>query len=99
MKTPEQIDALMAAIPEGWRYHWCGGERGPCACMGCVQIGNRTIMAETITGEKFRGDPEYLCEAKLQSHPETYAALKLSREEWENWCARHPDPEAPAPWA
>ena len=88
-KTPEQIDAIMAAIPEKWRRHWCGGERGPCACMGCVQIGNRAVIAEKITGEPYRGDPEYIDEAKLKEHGTVYEDHKLSRAEWESWMKRH----------
>ncbi|HIH2744974.1 TPA: hypothetical protein ACYLN4_000643 [Burkholderia lata] len=90
MKSEEQIDAIMAAIPENWRRRWCGGERGACACLGCVQIGNRAVIAEGITGKPYGGDPEYLDEAKLQEHGSVYGDLKLSREEWDSWISRHP---------
>jgi len=90
MKSQEQIDTIMSAIPEDWRRRWCGGERGACACMGCVQIGNRAVIAEKITGEKYLGDPKYLSESKLQEHGAVYAEHKLSREEWEAWLSLHP---------
>jgi hypothetical protein len=88
MKTEAQIDAIMDAIREQWRTRWCGGEHGPCACMGCVQIGNRAVIAEKITGEMYRGDPESISEAKLQEHGALSADHKLSREEWESWMKR-----------
>lgn len=90
MKGQEQIDSVMAAIPENARRRWCGGERGACACMGCVQIANRAVIAEKITGEKYRGDPECISESKLQEHGSVYAEYKLSREEWESWLSRQP---------
>jgi hypothetical protein len=89
MKTELQVDAIMEEIPEGWRARWCGGENGACACIGCVQIGNRAVIAEKITGEKYRGDPEHISEAKLQAHSAVYAEHKLSREEWDAWMSRH----------
>lgn len=89
MKSEAQIDAIMDAIPERWRTRWCGGERGTCACMGCVQIGNRAIIAQKVTGERYRGDPEYINEAALQKHGAVYAEHKLSREELESWMRRH----------
>jgi len=88
MKTAAQIDEIMRAIPEEWRTRWCGGERGECACMGCVQIGNRAVMVKKITGEEYRGDPEYIDESKLREHTAIYAEYKLSREEWESWKKR-----------
>ena len=91
MKTNDQIDAIMSAIPESFRTRWCGGERGACACMGCVQIGNRAVIARIITGEEYRGDPEGISEAALQQHREIYAANKLTREEWVSWMQRHPE--------
>lgn len=96
MKSVEQVDAIMAAIPEGWRKRWCGGERGACACMGCVQIGNRAVIAEKIAGQPYRGDPEYIDEAKLQSHGQVYQDNKVTREEWEAWSARHPEVASPS---
>lgn len=89
-KTPEQIDAIMAAIPKQWRRRWCGGERGPCACLGCVQIGNRQVIAEKISGNKFLGDPEYISEAKLREHGAVYEGHKLSRADWTSWLNRQP---------
>lgn len=91
MKSESQVDAIMSAIPESFRTRWCGGERSPCACMGCVQIGNRAIIAEKITGEQYRGDPEHLCEDKLQEYGAIYSDNKLSREEWDAWMLRHPE--------
>lgn len=76
----------MAQIPAEWRNRWCGGERGPCACMGCVQIGNRAIMAKAVTGMPYRGDPEYISEAKIPR--DIFDRLKITREEWENWRSR-----------
>lgn len=86
MKSEAEIDTLMAKIPVSWRNHWCGGERGPCACMGCVQIGNRSIMAEAFTGTPYRGDPEYIGEDMIPR--EIYDRLKITREEWDNWRSR-----------
>lgn len=88
-KTPAQVEAIMASIPERWRTRWCGGEHGPCGCMGCVQIGNRAVILKKITGRPYLGDPEYIDEAKLQEHREVYEAHKLSRAEWESWMSRH----------
>lgn len=89
-KTDAQIDAIMAAIPEDSRRRWCGGERGPCACLGCVQICNRAVIVEKITGEKYLGDPEYIDETKLQAYGAVYEDHKLSRVEWESWLSRQP---------
>lgn len=88
MKSPEQVDAIMRAIPTGWRYRWCGGEDSPCACMGCVQIGNRKVIAERITGQVYQGDPEYIDEANLQEYGLLYTGNKLTRDEWMSWKAR-----------
>lgn len=46
--------------------------------------------AEKITGEKFRGDPEYIDEGKLQSHGDVYTNNKLTRAEWDAWLLRNP---------
>lgn len=90
MKTEAQIDAIMNTIPEGWRTRWCGGEYGACACMGCVQIGNRAVIVEKLTGVKYRGDPEYISEAAMQEQDAAvYTEHKLSREEWDSWMNRH----------
>lgn len=89
MKTPEQVDAIMAGIYERWRTRWCGGERGACACVGCVQIGNRAGIFEKVYGRKPVSDPEGLSEEAMRLRsPETYAANKISREEWEAWMQR-----------
>lgn len=90
MKTEQQVDALMATIPEKFRQRWCasiepGG--GGCACMGCVQICNRAVMVERLTGIKFHGDPEYIDERKIPA--DVYAECKISRQEWEAWMVRN----------
>ena len=87
MKTEQEIDNLMAQIPINWRDRWCGGEDGPCACLGCVQIGNRRIMAEAMISPPYLGDPEYIDEGRIA--PKIYESLKITREEWENWRKRH----------
>jgi hypothetical protein len=89
-KTEQQVDSIMAAIPEEWRRRWCGGERGACACLGCVQIGNRAVIAEKITGQPYRGDPEYIDENRLCEHGAVYDDNKITREEWDAWMLRHP---------
>lgn len=88
MKSPLVVDALMEAIPASCRTRWCGGEKGPCACLGCVQVANRAVIAEKIRGEPYRGDPEHLSEAKLQTHGQLYTDNKVTREEWEAWRLR-----------
>lgn len=93
MKTTQEVDSLMATVPESWRYRWCGGERGPCACMGCVQIGNRYAMVKATTGRHFPGDPEYINESQLPA--EIVAKTKITREEWLAWKQRHPTPRPP----
>ncbi len=76
----KDVDAIMQTIPEGWRHRWCGGELGPCACMGCVQIGNRLIMV----GVKVHVfDPEYIDESKIPK--DIYNKYKITKEEWEAW--------------
>jgi len=76
----EDVDAVMNSIPEEWRTRWCGGENGPCGCMGCVQIGNRLIM---VGRRASQCDPEYIDESKVP--PDVYAKYKVSREEWNAW--------------
>ena len=88
MKTIEEINNIMQTIPEEWRKKWCGGEYGPCACLGCVQIGNRMIMFEKARERKFFGDPEYINEASIP--PEIYEKYKVSKEEWELWLKGNP---------
>jgi hypothetical protein len=56
--------------------------------MGCVQIGNRSVIFEKIMGRKPVSDPEGISEEKLQEHSEIYAAHKVTREEWESWMRR-----------
>ena len=88
MKTDEQVDAIMARIPERWRTRWCGGERGPCACIGCVQTGNKRVIAEKITGHRYVGDPECISDAAIKAHAGVFNENKISREEWALWMAR-----------
>ena len=64
----------------------CGGERGPCACLGCVQVGNRRVMVELITGEPFSGDAEWVDERRIPD--EIYKECKISRPEWDAWMER-----------
>lgn len=80
----DDVDAVMQTIPEGWRTRWCGGEEGPCACMGCVQIGNRLVMTGTRVTLV---DPEYINESKIPH--EVYQRHKITREEWDDWMRRH----------
>jgi len=79
----KDVDAIMQTISEKYRTRWCGGENGPCACMGCVQVCNRIIMVETMTGRKYRGDPEYINELKIPK--EIYDKFKITKSEWEAW--------------
>ena len=81
MKTFEEINKIMLTIPEKWRYHWCKAE--VCACLGCVQVGNRVVMYEKDTGKKFMGDPEYIAEQKITNT--IYEKYKVTKEEWELW--------------
>jgi len=85
MKTLDEIDAIMQTIPAKWRTHWCGGERGPCACIGCVQIGNRLIMAREVLGYEYPGDPEHLDERMFPG--DVFSKYKITRQEWERWMA------------
>lgn len=90
MKTSEQVDAIMARIPAQWRSRWCGGEDGPCACLGCVYTGSKSVVAAEILGKPYPGDPEYISETKLADHPEIYGSHMLTRDEWSAWMARQP---------
>jgi hypothetical protein len=84
MKGKERdINKIMETIPEAWRDRWCGGENGACACMGCVQVGNRLVMAQEVTGRKFTGDPEYIDESQISK--EIFDRYKINREEWKKW--------------
>lgn len=79
----EDVDAVMRTIPPKWRTRWCGGENGSCACMGCVQIGNRLIMA----GRKVHQvDPEYIDESKIP--PDVCKKYKVTKDEWVEWMNR-----------
>ena len=40
----EDVDAMMDAIPEQFRKRWC--REDACACLGCVQMGNRLAIAK-----------------------------------------------------
>lgn len=89
MKTNEQVDAIMARIPVAWRDRWCGGENGPCACLGCVYTGAKRVVAEQGIGARYWGDPERLSESGLKlAYPHEYAEYMLTREEWTDWLAR-----------
>jgi len=83
MKTLAEINKIMETIPTEWRHRWCGGENGPCACMGCVQIGNRFLMYKEMAGKAHHGDPEYVDEASIPK--EIYKNIKITKEEWELW--------------
>ena len=85
MKSLEEINRIMETIPRAWRQRWCGGEQGPCACMGCVQIGNRLVMVKEATCQEFMGDPEYIDETLIS--PEIYKKYKITKEEWLLWKA------------
>lgn len=79
----DDVDAVMNTIPAEWRTRWCGAENGPCACLGCVQIGNRLIMVERTA---FQGDPEYINESKIPE--EIYRKYKVTKDEWQAWMLR-----------
>jgi hypothetical protein len=83
MKSIEETNRIMQKIPLEWRNRWCGGENGACACLGCVQIGNRAVMAEELTGQSYSGDPEYINEGKIPK--EIREKLKITKEEWLAW--------------
>jgi len=79
----DDVDMVMESVPAKWRYRWCGAEKGPCGCMGCVQIGNRLIMV----GRKVnQGDPERIDETRIPL--ETYVRFKVTKSEWEAWKGR-----------
>ena len=84
MKTLKEINEIMNTIPLTWRKRWC--ECQYCACVGCVQIGNRIIMYEKATGKKFVGDPEYISETEISQA--IYDKYKISKEEWQLWMNR-----------
>ena len=93
MKSEAEVDAIMAAMPENCRTHWCNRGEAACACIGCVEIGNRAVIIEKITGVKFTGDPERIDEGKLREHGEVYTSNKVEREEWQCWMRRTEGPE------
>lgn len=82
------IDALMQLMPEQYQKRWCGGERGACFCMGCVQILNRKIMWEAMMGRRFLGDPEGIVESRIPS--EIQDRYKVTRDDWERWSKEQP---------
>lgn len=86
MRTFAEIDAIMQTIPEEWRARWCGGENGGCACLGCVQVGNRLVMAKEVNGREYQGDPEYIAEHKIPVN--VYQQYKITRPEWDLWMAQ-----------
>lgn len=90
MKTDEQVDTIMLAIPKGWRSRWCGGEAGSCACLGCVYTGSKAVVASKILGAPYLGDPEHIPEPRLRIHKDLYDKYMLTREEWEAWTKRQP---------
>lgn len=77
----DNVDQVMQSIPAAWRGRWCEAE--VCACMGCVQIGNRKIMYRAMMGKPFVGDPEYINEQQISQ--EVWDEYKVTREEWEVW--------------
>lgn len=85
-KTDAEVDAIMRSVPEQWRERWCGGEAGPCACLGCVQIGNRYVMALATSGRPFLGDPEHINETLIPSG--IFYQYKITKDEWLRWMSR-----------
>lgn len=83
MKSVTEVDAILRTMPEEWRTYWCSGEAGPCACGGCVQIGNRIVMYEDTFKRKFVGDPEYIDERGIPVN--VYERHKVTKEEWLAW--------------
>lgn len=78
----KDVDAIMQTIPAEWRTRWCGGENSCCACVGCVQIGNRLIMKGLKVSEV---DPEYIDEREIPA--DVFEKFKITRPEWEKWMA------------
>lgn len=78
----DDVDYVMQTIPPEWRRRWCGGERGPCGCMGCVQIGNKLVMVGKTASQI---DPEYINESSIPE--EIYKKFKVTKEEWLAWMA------------
>lgn len=80
----DDVDAVMQTIPAEWRTRWCGGENGPCACLGCVQVGNRLIMARLKVTQC---DPEYIDETTIPT--DIFKKYKITKEEWTEWMRKH----------
>jgi hypothetical protein len=87
MKPDIEIDRIMSTIPEKWRGYWCMAKQ--CACLGCVQTGNKLIMAKETTGKKYLGDPEYINPNAIPT--DIFVKNKVTKEEWEHWLERHPE--------
>ena len=83
MKTIDEINAIMETIPTEWRDKWCGGENGACACLGCVQIGNRIAMHKEATGLNIIADPEHIDELLIPE--DIHQKYKINRDEWDLW--------------
>lgn len=81
--VPDRVEKVMLTIHPASRKRWCGGEDGACYCMGCVQVSNRRIMWEEMTGKKFFGDPEHIDEREIPR--EIYNKYKISKQDWEIW--------------
>lgn len=80
----DDVDAVMQTIPEKWREYWCEARyNGGCACMGCVEVGNRLVMAGLKTSQC---DPEYIDESKIPT--DVFKKYKVTKAEWSAWKAR-----------
>lgn len=89
MSKDKNVNSIMQTIPKDCRYRWCGGENGPCACLGCVQICNRLIMAKEVLGYDYMGDPEYIDENKIPK--DIFDRYKITKEEWLKWINENPN--------
>lgn len=83
-----RVDEIMQQIPADWRYRWCRAQ--VCACMGCVQTGNKSVMAKAQLGQPYRGDPEYIDRSKIA--PEIRDSMTISHDDWLAWVKRNPTP-------
>lgn len=81
MSRADDVDAVMQTVPVKWRARWCEAEQ--CACMGCVQVGNRLIMVNRRADQI---DPERIDERQIP--PAMYAKYKITKEEWADWMRR-----------
>lgn len=79
----DDVDAVMQTIPAEWRRRWCGAPT--CACLGCVQTGNRLVMIGLRANAV---DPEYIDESSIPA--DVFNRFKISKPEWEAWMQRHP---------